>query len=85
MSSISNSIPSLPLAKGENSPLTTSHLVSTDEALRRMRSAKTLQELFAIYQAALPADKNDDFLMALDQNRSGERQLFPPELKGVTW
>jgi hypothetical protein len=49
-----------------------------------MRSAKTLQELFAIYQAAPTTDKYDDFLTALEENRSGERPLFPPELKGVT-
>lgn len=31
------------------------------------------------------ADEGDDFLEALDANRIGERKLFPPELKGITW
>jgi predicted transcriptional regulator len=28
---------------------------------------------------------NEAVLRALDEDRKGERQLFPPELKGLTW
>lgn len=31
-------------------------------------------------------DPNYDLMKALDENRGpGERKLFPPELKGITW
>jgi hypothetical protein len=49
------------------------------EAESRIRAAPTLQELFAAYEAAPDEDDGYDLLKALDENRKGERPLFPPE------
>jgi hypothetical protein len=61
------------------------HLPPIDEGVRRIREAKTLEELFAVADAFPDPDNGYDLLQALDENRKGERPLFPPELKGVSW
>ena len=83
-------IQSLPLAEGETVQLTVTRsrpgqLFSVKEAERGMRSAKTLSELFSAYEKGPRVEDGYDLLKALDENRQGERPLFPPELKGVTW
>jgi predicted DNA-binding antitoxin AbrB/MazE fold protein len=57
------------------------------EAIRRIKATKTIEELFSVVES-LPQQTDDgyDFLQALNDNRApGERPLFPPELKGITW
>lgn len=48
-----------------------------------------LQQLFAQWQAEDDAmtddDPNYDFFRALDEARTSNRKLFPPELKGISW
>jgi hypothetical protein len=61
------------------------HLPPLNESNRRIQAAKSLEELFAAADAAPEQDDGYDLLQALDQNRQGERPLFPPELKGVSW
>jgi hypothetical protein len=60
-----------------------------EDALRRIREAKTLDELFAALDAAPPDVPDDyDFFEAMNENRrlSGDvRLLYPPELKGISW
>ncbi len=75
----------LPFAEGETVQLTVTRPATSQEAQRRMREAKTLEELFDAFQSAPEADDNYDLLQALDENRKGERPLFPPELKGLSW
>ncbi len=75
----------LPFAEGETVQLTVSRPLGRDEAERRMREAKTLQELFDAFQSAPEPDDGYNLLKALDENRKGERPLFPPELKGISW
>jgi predicted DNA-binding antitoxin AbrB/MazE fold protein len=63
---------------------------SEDEAIRQIREAKTLDELFARVAATAEsvADDGDDLLEALNENRrlsGAHRMLFPPEEKGKTW
>jgi hypothetical protein len=58
-------------------------------AEERLQTATTIQAWVAAANA-LPEDDDDDdydLCAALNANReaSGERLLFPPELKGVTW
>jgi hypothetical protein len=76
---------SLPFAEGETVQLTISRPLTRDEAERRMRQAKTLEELFDAFQSAPEPDDGYDLLGALDENRKGERPLFPPEMKGISW
>jgi predicted DNA-binding antitoxin AbrB/MazE fold protein len=75
----------LPFAEGETVQLTVSRPLPRDEAERRMRQAKTLEELFDAFQSAAEPDDGYDLLKALDENRKGERPLFPPEMKGISW
>lgn len=61
-----------------------------DEAIRQIREAKTLEDLFARVAETANSESNDgyDLLEALNENRrlSGAyRMLFPPEAKGKTW
>ncbi len=56
-----------------------------DESNRRIQAAKSLEELFAAADAAPEPDDDYDLLQALDENRKGERPLFPSELKGISW
>jgi hypothetical protein len=64
---------------------TASQPLGRDEAERRMREARTLKDLFDAFQSAPDADEGYDLLKALDENRKGERPLFPPEKKGISW
>src|SRR5437016_5025081 len=81
------SIPIRQFAEGDSMPptVTRAQRAAAEEAERQMRSAKSLQELFAAFRSTMTTERDDDFLKALDANRSGDRPLFPPELKGVTW
>jgi hypothetical protein len=61
--------------------------LSAQDAERARRA-----EAVAFLQALIDADESDelpegyDFLQALNDNRSpGERKLFPPEMKGISW
>src|SRR6476660_9265094 len=80
----------LPLADGQTVQLTVeaqpgSLLPSEDEVIRRIDAAKTLDELFAVLNAA-PEDNNDDLCEALTETRrrTVERLLFPPADAGTT-
>jgi predicted DNA-binding antitoxin AbrB/MazE fold protein len=75
----------LPYAEGETVQLTVTRPLDPAEVERRMRAAKTLRELFDAFEAAPDEDDGYDLLKALDENRKGERPLFPPELKGISW
>ena len=57
-----------------------------DEYSQRVENATSLEELFAAMNEA-PEDNDYDLCAALNENRriAGERPLFPPEQKGVTW
>jgi predicted DNA-binding antitoxin AbrB/MazE fold protein len=84
----------LPLAEGETVVVTITRpapppALTEEEALRRIREAKTLEELFAAMNAsaALEPDDGYDLCEALNENRrlSGDvRMLYPPEEKGKT-
>jgi len=81
---------SLPLSEGETVRLTVNQTVlrpalASGEVERRMQAAMTLDELFAAFESAAAGDTEYDLLKAIDANRLGERPLFPPELKGVSW
>jgi predicted DNA-binding antitoxin AbrB/MazE fold protein len=77
----------LPLTEGETVEVTISRPAPAEppltegEAIRRMKAAKTLQELFAIYESLPPPADGYDLIEALEENRrlSGERPLYPPE------
>ena len=56
-----------------------------DVVERHLRSARTLQELFDAFASASEPDEPYDLLKALDENRKGERPLFPSEMKGISW
>jgi predicted DNA-binding antitoxin AbrB/MazE fold protein len=80
------------LAEGETVEVTLARKKPTPEemaaAVRRIEEAKSLQELYeAVLARPDEGDPNYDFLQALNDNRAanGERPLFPPALKGITW
>jgi hypothetical protein len=50
-----------------------------------MPAAKSLQALFAAWDAYVEPDDGYDLFKALDEHRKGGRLLFPPELKGISW
>lgn len=78
----------LPLTEGQTVEVTvaTASSISEEEALRRIEGAKTLQEWIEIANALPPEDDDDyDLYAAMDENRKGERPLFPPEMKGISW
>ena len=75
----------LPYAEGETVQLTVTRPLDAAEAERRMRAAGSLRELFDAFEAAPQEDDGYDLVRALDENRPGERPLFPPELKGISW
>jgi hypothetical protein len=59
---------------------------------RHLRPKDRRAELVALLQSWIDADDDEeqketgDYLVrALDEDRLSDRQLFPPELKGVTW
>ncbi len=74
----------LPFAEGETVQLTvrradtSSPAFSSEEAQRRIEAAKTLAEAFAGAAAVVDEDEGYDLLRALDDNRKGERPLYPP-------
>jgi predicted DNA-binding antitoxin AbrB/MazE fold protein len=79
-------VQALPFADGETVQLTVSRPeVSAEEAQRRIQAAKTLAEAFAGAAAVAEDDPGYDLLRALDENRKGERPLYPPEMKGISW
>ena len=53
------------------------------EAIRRIKAAKTLEELFAVMDS-LPDDRDDgyDFYQAMNDNRAGGRIPYPNHRKG---
>jgi len=59
-------------------------LHSPVDIMQRIETATSLDDLFAAANAIPESDDDYDLLKALDDNRRGERPLFPPELKGVT-
>jgi predicted DNA-binding antitoxin AbrB/MazE fold protein len=84
-------VQALPFADGETVQLTVTRPDasglprSPEEAQRRMREAKTLQDVFTAAAAVAEEDVGYDLLRALDENRQGERPLYPPEMKGISW
>lgn len=58
---------------------------ATSEPERSMPAAKSLQALFAAWDAYVEPDDGYDLFKALDEHRKGGRLLFPPELKGISW
>jgi predicted DNA-binding antitoxin AbrB/MazE fold protein len=80
----------LPLTEGQTVEVTVSlakhHVDADEEIARRIRAAKSLEEAFAIMEAAPDWDDDYDLCAALNANRHPtERPLFPPELKGISW
>ena len=80
----------LPLAEGQSVEITIdsapSNRPSEEEIIRRIRAAKTLEEVFAIMEAFPEEDDGYDLYQAMNANRHpSERVLFPPELKGISW
>jgi predicted DNA-binding antitoxin AbrB/MazE fold protein len=74
----------LPLKEGETVALTVETAtgappVNEGEVLARMKNAKTLQELFALYESLPPPTDGYDLCKALNENRkaTGERLLYP--------
>jgi len=61
------------------------HLPPREEINRQIQAAKTLEQLFGAADAVEDPEDDYDLLSALDENRKGERPLFPPRLKGITW
>jgi predicted DNA-binding antitoxin AbrB/MazE fold protein len=82
----------LALAEGETVEITITRPAppqppTDEEAIRRIRDAKTLEEMFAAFNAsaALEPDDGYDLREALNENRrlSGDvRMLYPPEETG---
>ena len=54
-------------------------------AKRRATAIAFLDSWLAEADSAEPGETSDTFLLALDANRPGQRQLYPPEAKGRTW
>jgi predicted DNA-binding antitoxin AbrB/MazE fold protein len=76
----------LPFAEGTNVEVTvvaSAPRVAADDE-RRASAVAALQTL--IDAAPEDSDEDYDLLSALDEHRSyGERRLFPPEQKGISW
>lgn len=80
------------LAEGETVQVTLTRKMPTPEemaaAVKRIKEAKSIEELRdAVLARPDEGDDDYDFLQALNDNRlaNGERPLFPPEMKGITW
>ncbi len=52
---------------------------------KRAAAIAFLNSWLASADSEEPPETCDAFLLALDANRPGQRQLFPPEAKGRTW
>jgi hypothetical protein len=61
------------------------HLPHRENGNQLGRKANKLEELFQAAENSANSEDEYDLLKALDENRQGERPLFPPELKGVSW
>ena len=70
----------LPFAEGTAIDVLASPAPPEDDALRRMRSAKSLEELFAIWES-LPPEQDDGYdpCRALNENRrlEGRPPVYP--------
>jgi predicted DNA-binding antitoxin AbrB/MazE fold protein len=81
----------LPFAEGETVAIAVSRAEKLSppfpraEAEGSLRNAKTLTELFEAFESTPEPIDGYDLLKALDENREGERPLFPPEMKGISW
>jgi predicted DNA-binding antitoxin AbrB/MazE fold protein len=81
----------LPLREGETVAITLNRATpadsqdADDEAVRRIQGARDLQEWIDAANKSTEEEDGYDLLRALDENRKGERPLFPPELKGISW
>jgi len=58
---------------------------SPEQVARRERILKEFDERTAALESAEPDGDYEEGCKALDENRKGGRQLFPPEMKGITW
>jgi hypothetical protein len=75
-----------PFANGEAVQLTVSRPeVSPAEAPRRLQVAATSAEVSAGAAAAAEDNPGYDLPRALAENRKGERPLYPPAMKGISW
>ncbi len=54
-------------------------------ANRRAAAVALLDSWLASADSEEQRETSDAFLLGLDANRPGQRQLFPPEAKGRTW
>jgi len=52
---------------------------------RRAAAVSLLQSWIDEEDAGEHQETGDYLIRVLDEDRSSDRQLFPPELKGVTW
>ena len=80
----------LPLTEGETVQISVllsipANTPSTEEFEAQVRAAETLTELFALADVQPENEDGYDLRRALDENRKGERPLFPSELEGVSW
>ena len=80
----------LPLAEGATVQISVlcsvpADAASTEKIEDQVRTARTLTELFALADADPETEDGYDLRRALDENRKGERPLFPPELEGASW
>ena len=81
----------LPLQEGETVAITLTREAPNDSqdtehaSVRRIQGARTLQEWIDAANESTEEDDGYDLLRALDENRKGERPLFPPELEGISW
>jgi predicted DNA-binding antitoxin AbrB/MazE fold protein len=75
----------LPLAEGTPVDLTVSPSTEGDEVLRRMRAAKSLEELFDIADSIPAEDDGYDVVRAMNETRraNGERLLTRDDEPGV--
>ena len=71
----------LPLAEGTPVDVLVTPASENDEVLQRMRTAKTLEELFDIADSIPAADDGHDVVRAMNETRraNGERLLTPDD------
>jgi predicted DNA-binding antitoxin AbrB/MazE fold protein len=75
----------LPLAEGAAVDVLVTPAAEQDEVLRRMRAAKTLEELFDIADSIPAEDDGYDVIRAMNETRraNGERLLTPDDEPGT--